>query len=67
MKKIIIGFCSVLLITAMVSCGSTWEISGNSVNVEVMQKDSILTVPAGTSVFCVDTPNGAMKCYAIPE
>lgn len=36
-------------------------------NVEVMKSDSLVHVPAGSSVFCVDTPNGAMKCYAIPN
>lgn len=64
------GLSGVLLLTALaccVSCGSSWEISGNTMNVEVMKQDSIVKVPAGSSVFCVDTPSGAVKCYAIPQ
>lgn len=70
MKRFFYCLSGVLIISALAffcSCGSTWEISGNSVNVEVMQRDSLVTVPAGTSVFCVDTPDGSLKCYAVPQ
>ncbi len=71
MKGLFYGLASVILMTVVSiivsSCGSSWEISGNNMEINVLEKDTIAVLPEGTHVMSVDTPTGSMKCYMLPE
>lgn len=52
MKKVVLLF-SVVLVSVLSSCGSSWEFKGNNVNVSVATQDTI--VPKGTVILQVDS------------
>lgn len=51
-KFLFCAFCACCSLLCL-SCGSTWEISGNNIEVSVCESDTI--VPAGTIIMKVDT------------
>lgn len=54
MKKLLIIPCVVIASCFVASCGSSWEISGNQVEIHKCQTDTI--VPAGT-IIMTDSSN----------
>lgn len=54
MKKILFIPCVVIAISFMASCGSSWEISGNQIEIHKCQTDTV--VPAGT-IIMTDSSN----------
>lgn len=46
MRKVIL---IVVACVAMVSCGSSWELNGNTIDIDVCRKDTV--VPAGTVIL----------------
>lgn len=71
MRKIFYALLSIIVVAffsiAFSSCGSSWEISGNNMDINIIEKDTVTVLPSGTQVMSVDTPSGSMKCYLIPE
>lgn len=65
MKKVIL--CSLVIVAFLSSCGSTWTVSGNSVDVNVISRDTVMRMPSGTSVLDVDTGNGISRVYVLPK
>lgn len=54
MKKLLFISAAFIAVVSISSCGSTWTVSGNSVNIEVAKTDTV--VKKGTLILTPDTP-----------